>query len=266
MAVMLRTLGIPSREVNGFLPGEYNDVGGDYIVRASDAHSWVEAYFPGHGWITFDPTPPGNDPATGLFSRLAMYIDWFQLTWNEWVINYDFSHQISLAKNVGQVSTDWKEKWRTKVQHLQDNGMERMAEWQRSHGLLRFMFPILLILSLALLRLDWMRSFFRWLRFTWLARLPEKERNSPQMASRLYMELLRILEKRGFPGEKHRPRVNSPRPWRCKADQPPPSRNSPTFTRNHASVVCRVTHFACAPCWSRFAPPRAPTDIYGRSV
>src|SRR6266481_2262029 len=41
MIVMLRTLGIPSREVNGFLPGEYNELGGDYIVRASDAHSWV---------------------------------------------------------------------------------------------------------------------------------------------------------------------------------------------------------------------------------
>src|SRR6266478_484066 len=38
MAIMLRTLGIPSREVNGFLPGEYNELGGDYIVRASDAH------------------------------------------------------------------------------------------------------------------------------------------------------------------------------------------------------------------------------------
>jgi transglutaminase-like putative cysteine protease len=74
MAIMLRTLGIPSREVNGFLPGEYNDVAGDYIVRASDAHSWVEAYFPGSGWVTFDPTPPGAEDATGLFSRLAMSI------------------------------------------------------------------------------------------------------------------------------------------------------------------------------------------------
>src|SRR6266567_1874550 len=52
MAIMLRTLGIPTREVNGFLPGEYNDLGGDYIVRASDAHSWVEVYFPGNGWQT----------------------------------------------------------------------------------------------------------------------------------------------------------------------------------------------------------------------
>jgi len=198
MAVMLRTLGIPSREVNGFLPGEYNDLGGDYIVRASDAHSWVEAYFPGSGWVTFDPTPPSNDQGTGLFSRLALYVDWFQLTWNEWVINYDFSHQINLARNVGQVSTDWKKKWRDKFQQLQDRSIDRLTDWQRSHALLRFVFPIVLVLSLALLRLGWLRSFLRWLSFAWFARMPATERNNPQLASRLYAELLRLLEKRGF--------------------------------------------------------------------
>src|SRR5262249_46360746 len=70
MAVMLRTLGIPSREVNGFLPGEYNDLGGDYIVRASDAHSWVEVYFPDNGWIVFDPTPSAPAGKAGMLSRL----------------------------------------------------------------------------------------------------------------------------------------------------------------------------------------------------
>ena len=199
MAVMLRTLGIPSREVNGFLPGEYNDVGGDYIVRASDAHSWVEAYFPGSGWVTFDPTPPSNDVASGLLSRLALYVDWFQLTWNEWVINYDFSHQITLARNVGQASADWKEQLRRKFQRLQDHSMERMTEWQRSHDLLRFAVPVLLLLSLVFLRLGWMRALFRWLGLAWLARLPEAQRNNPVIASRLYAELLRLLEKRGFP-------------------------------------------------------------------
>jgi hypothetical protein len=198
MTVMLRTLGIPSREVNGFLPGEYNDVGGDYIVRASDAHSWVEAYFPGTGWLTFDPTPPSNDEATGLLSRLALYVDWFQLTWNEWVINYDFSHQISLARSVGQTTTDWKKKWRDQFQRFQDHGMERLTEWQRSHGLMRFLFPVLLVLALAMLRLGWLRSFFRWLGFAWLAKMPESQQANPQLASRLYAELLRLLEKRGF--------------------------------------------------------------------
>jgi protein-glutamine gamma-glutamyltransferase len=198
MAVMLRTQGIPSREVNGFLPGEYNDVAGDYIVRASDAHSWVEAYFPGVGWLTFDPTPPSNDQNNGLFSRLALYVDWFQLTWNEWVINYDFSHQISLAKNVGQASTDWKEKWRKKVQHLEDHEMERMTDWQRSHGLMRFVLPVLLVLLLPLLRKGLLLSFFRWVRHSILGNGGEGRANNPELATRLYAELLRLLEKRGF--------------------------------------------------------------------
>ena len=66
MAIMLRTVGIPTRIVNGFLPGEYNSIGGSYIVRQSDAHSWVEVYAPGKGWLEFDPTPPdptGAKPA-----------------------------------------------------------------------------------------------------------------------------------------------------------------------------------------------------------
>ena len=104
---MLRTLGIPTREVNGFLPGEYNDLAGDYIVRESDAHSWVEVYFPGTGWMTFDPTPPGAESAGGMFARLGQYMDWFELTWNEWVINYDFVHQIQLAQNMQRSTRTW---------------------------------------------------------------------------------------------------------------------------------------------------------------
>ncbi len=59
MTVMLRSLGVPTRYVGGFLSGEYNDVGGDWIIRASDAHTWVEVFFPGYGWMTFDPTRRG---------------------------------------------------------------------------------------------------------------------------------------------------------------------------------------------------------------
>src|SRR5207247_6617599 len=86
MAIMARTLGIPSREVNGFLPGEYNDLAGDYIVRASDAHSWVEVYFPGNGWQVFDPTPSSVETGGGFLRRLGLYADWMEIKWNEWVI------------------------------------------------------------------------------------------------------------------------------------------------------------------------------------
>jgi len=61
MTMMLRTRGIAARVVNGFLPGEYNDAAGAYTIRQSDAHSWVEVYFPeNQARVTFDPTPPGG--------------------------------------------------------------------------------------------------------------------------------------------------------------------------------------------------------------
>ena len=66
--LMLRSLGIPARYINGFQTGEFNDVGGDYIVRASDAHGAGGSLFPGYGWIEFDPTPRRRrrKPRTGI--------------------------------------------------------------------------------------------------------------------------------------------------------------------------------------------------------
>src|SRR3954468_4528229 len=57
MALMLRMAGIPSRVAAGFAPGSFNRDSGEYRVRDLDAHSWVEVYFNGIGWVTFDPTP-----------------------------------------------------------------------------------------------------------------------------------------------------------------------------------------------------------------
>ena len=66
MALMLRMVGIPARVSAGFAPGSHNPYTGEYRVRDLDAHSWVEAFFPGIGWVTFDPTPaaaPAERPA-----------------------------------------------------------------------------------------------------------------------------------------------------------------------------------------------------------
>jgi transglutaminase superfamily protein len=57
MALMLRMAGIPTRVAAGFAPGSLNRDSGEYRVRDLDAHSWVEVYFNGIGWVTFDPTP-----------------------------------------------------------------------------------------------------------------------------------------------------------------------------------------------------------------
>src|ERR1035437_718759 len=99
MAVILRSSRIPSRIVTGFRGGEFNDLTGQYVVRASDAHSWVEAYFPGSGWISFDPTPAGSLPARTGWSRMQLYVDAAASFWREWIINYDVGHQRSLGKD-----------------------------------------------------------------------------------------------------------------------------------------------------------------------
>jgi protein-glutamine gamma-glutamyltransferase len=99
MAVMLRTLLIPSRIVNGFRTGEFNDLTGQYVIRASNAHSWVEAYFPEAGWISFDPTPSGSLPTRTGWSRMQLYVDAAASFWREWIINYDASHQSALGKD-----------------------------------------------------------------------------------------------------------------------------------------------------------------------
>jgi transglutaminase-like putative cysteine protease len=104
MAVMLRSLRIPSRIVTGFRGGEFNDLTGQYVVRASDAHSWVEAYFPGSGWISFDPTPAGNLPTRTGWSRMQLYMDAAASFWREWIINYDASHQRTLGKDAAYSS------------------------------------------------------------------------------------------------------------------------------------------------------------------
>jgi transglutaminase-like putative cysteine protease len=60
MALMLRMGGIPARVASGFSPGTYNSERKDWVVRDTDAHSWVEAYFKPYGWVTFDPTPAAS--------------------------------------------------------------------------------------------------------------------------------------------------------------------------------------------------------------
>ncbi len=101
MAVMLRTLGIPSRVVTGFQSGVFNPITGLQVVRASDAHSWVEAWIAGSGWTTFDPTPA--DPrgaSSGIGGRMELFFDAADQFWQDWVVSYDLERQVVLASRM----------------------------------------------------------------------------------------------------------------------------------------------------------------------
>lgn len=109
-AILARSLGIPVRQVNGFLGGEWNEYQNYIAVRAGDAHSWTEVYFPsrkGGTWVTVDPTPPGDIDAmgrggTGWRAKLGRFIDTIRFQWTKWVIEYDLSSQLSLFKSIGR--------------------------------------------------------------------------------------------------------------------------------------------------------------------
>jgi transglutaminase-like putative cysteine protease len=232
MTVMLRTLGIPAREVNGFLPGEFNELGGDYIVRASDAHSWVEAYFPGSGWIVFDPTPAAPAATAGFLSRLSNLADWVELTWNDWVISYDFAHQNALAQTFQLKSRNWREVAASWFSQKQQRMKSRLGMWQRHHGGLGFMVPLVLITLLVALKYGWIGRALRDLRIALLLRGKNAGVASSQIASRMYAELLRLMRRHGY----NRTETQTPFEFAAAVKKPTLSPMVEEFTRIYAAA------------------------------
>lgn len=112
MAVLLRLRGIPSRVVTGFQDNGEDPINGWRIVRAADAHSWVEGYLQDQGWVVFDPTPA--DPGAGrlsLIARVGRMWDSLELFWTDWVVGYDLDRQISLAARMQKSSRGAGSQW-----------------------------------------------------------------------------------------------------------------------------------------------------------
>ena len=196
MAVMLRTLGIPSRVVTGFRSDEFNDLTGNYVVRAKDAHAWVEAYFPGYGWQTFDPTPAGANGTPQGWSRLALYVDAISSFWRDWVVSYDTSHQYALGQAAFSGSRGLWESARIWAR----NHYAAMLKWARSkqdrveHSPGRWaVFGA--AITLVLLLLGNLGRIARLLHEKWLAAHPE--RSPEQAAAMWYRRMARALARRG---------------------------------------------------------------------
>jgi protein-glutamine gamma-glutamyltransferase len=190
-------LGIPSRVVNGFRGGEYNDLTGSYIVRARDAHSWVEAYFPEYGWITFDPTPAASTPAASRWSRLGLYVDAAREIWREWIINYDFSHQIRLSAELSSRTYSAQSSFRfwllKKYNHILGQGRRLQNRFgkisTKDVGL--FCIPVFLLVLLLFLPRTWQA----WQRM----RIVRHPATAPGSAASLwYLRMLKVMAGKGF--------------------------------------------------------------------
>jgi len=99
MVVLLRNLGIQARNVNGFLGGQWSQFGNYLVVTQNEAHSWVEVWFPGYGWVTFDPTPAGAASTAAFGSWFwpgRIFFDGLQHRWNKWVLDYSIDAQVGI--------------------------------------------------------------------------------------------------------------------------------------------------------------------------
>lgn len=123
LALLLRSLEIPTRMVVGFRPNEYNEVGKYFLVQQNHAHVWVEAYFPvdvlkkrfpsvpgwikNGAWLRLDPTPAGEGSNAGgmLRSSSGQTFDAMQDLWNELVLNMDKSKQSKMFSIFGESSS-----------------------------------------------------------------------------------------------------------------------------------------------------------------
>lgn len=99
-AILMRLSGVPTRYVNGFLGGEWNDLTGHVTVRDNRAHSWIEVYFSGFGWTRVDATPALMRPTR--MGRIKQLMDSIESWWGQWVIEYDASRQLQLAKGLAK--------------------------------------------------------------------------------------------------------------------------------------------------------------------
>jgi len=197
MVLMLRSLGIPARLVTGFLHGEWNDFGNYYTVRQRDAHAWVEAYFPRSGWRTFDPTPmAGVGTVMPAWSQTVRLMDSIRLKWDRLVIRYSLRDQVLVVRGLrerGEQVKDYLAGDLVAMRRWLSLGPSRLAAFIRSDrslqaGLLVAGVLIGTAIIVLLFRVEGVKR-----------RRTAGGRGARQvMATRLYNQMLAILDRLGF--------------------------------------------------------------------
>ncbi len=193
MAVMLRGVGIPSRVVTGFQSGVFNPISGWHLIRASDAHSWVEAHLAGRGWMSFDPTPA--DPVAAgatVWSRLALWLDAAESFWSDWVLGYDLERQLVLADRMGESSRSLSLDWYNRLGTAVASWKHAVTGWIQRFG------TAVLAAGVALVFL-WLagpRLMRRWRTSAGVRRLRLGQASASD-AGLLYARMLELLKRRG---------------------------------------------------------------------
>ncbi len=193
MVIMLRTIGVPSRIVTGYVQGQWNDIGNYLLLRQRDTHSWVEAYLPYSfskssprtlnnktermAWIRFDPTASEGLVTPVKSSRLALYIDALKWRWTRNIVNYTIDDQIETAITLKH-RTNGLRKWFTSLLKQLPSLKDKAANSGQSLPLV----IALILMSAAFLVVVINRG---------------KARTTIKTPA-FYIEMLRILKKKGI--------------------------------------------------------------------
>lgn len=206
MVLMLRTLGVPARVVNGFNPGTFDAYAGTWTVRERNAHSWCEVFIEGEGWVEFDPTTGnGREADSTLAQRLGFdQFKIYQMTmgllnrmdfeWQRWVVSFSASMQWGLLQTLYQWAEDLEvafRVWLSRVRLIKPSAI--------AAGL------VLFLVFLRIIRRPLMRLFARvWLVvgpwFAWLMRELSRwyaRRRRPEVGA-FYHELCDLLRRFGI--------------------------------------------------------------------
>ncbi len=183
MVLMLRYLNIPARLVNGFLEGEYNDLGDFYLVRQSDAHSWVEVYLDG-SWVPFDPSPLPKEVSGsfGSFFNIRKLLDSIQFFWDRYVLIFSAQDQIDAVSSV----RDEYRKLGSRMKETYSMAPEFLLFLERTWKKYRMLFGLAVgLIGMMLFAL----------RFFWQRRRRHQISTTPIL---FYQEMLSILERNGY--------------------------------------------------------------------
>jgi len=186
MVVLLRHLGIPSRLVNGFLEGEFNEIGEFYIVRQSDAHSWVEVYFGDGLWLTFDPSPReiagGANQSIWTFINPRKILDSISFFWDRYILIFSAQDQLDVLDTMRERYRKLSESLRSSDASPESLRNQSYRIWKRYRRSLVYG-VVAAMLSLVMLRIYSIR------------RKKNEVLKSPVL---FYQEMLLLLQQKGF--------------------------------------------------------------------
>ena len=159
------------------------------MVRASDAHSWVEAWTASGGWTVFDPTPSAAEASDGLLGRISLLYDAANQFWQDWVLRYDLQRQVVLANRMQQSSRQLRFDW------MPDLG----GWWEQNAAAARRGVAILISLAaIAILLVFYGPALALWWRSRRGVIRARRGQGQASDATLLYQRMLELLAKRGF--------------------------------------------------------------------